>query len=153
MYKNKTKQNTNNKTRIETSTWITRDTWKRTGKTISRTETTNGNSGATLRVTQSPTLSQCTPAQLQVCRLWAGPLSLEKQASRLQLIWPSHLQWKPGCWGVLVYQCSRNENRTSPFCGLMMNDCVAPFTSRQYPSIRSAMFSAMVRDGAVTVRG
>lgn len=40
-----------------------------------------------------------------------------------------------------------------PFCGLMIKDSEAPLTSRQYPSIRSAMFSAMVRDGAVTVRG
>jgi hypothetical protein len=60
---------------------------------------------------------------------------------------------RTGCWGELVYRYSRNENRISPFWGLMMKDCVAPFTSRQYPSIRSAMFSAMVRDGAVTVRG
>ena len=45
------------------------------------------------------------------------------------------------------------QKESSPFWGLMMKDCVAPCTSRQYPSIRSAMFSAMVRDGAVTVRG
>ena len=42
---------------------------------------------------------------------------------------------------------------SSPFWGRMMKDCVAPCTRRQYPSSRSAIFSAMVRDGAVTVRG
>lgn len=53
--------------------------------------------------------------------------------------------------GDALGTCDREKG--SPFWGLMMKDCVAPFTSRQYPSIRSAMFSAMVSDGAVTVRG
>lgn len=40
-----------------------------------------------------------------------------------------------------------------PFWDLMMNDCTAPFTRRQYPSIKSAMFSAMFSDGVVMVKG
>lgn len=58
----------------------------------------------------------------------------------------------------IIYQQNRAQpvpewNTSLPFCGLMIKDCVAPFTSRQYPSIKSAIFSAMVKDGAVTVRG
>lgn len=43
--------------------------------------------------------------------------------------------------------------RVLPLWTLTMKEWVAEETSRQYPSIKSAMFSAVVSDAVVTVRG